>query len=444
MDVGTLTRKMDAGQLSALDLTRLCVARIKERNLRLHAVETLLEEQALASAEAADAARADGRKNGPLHGIPVLIKELIDIAGLETLHGSRCYGASVAVRSAPLVQRLEAAGAIILGTTHMVEFAMGSWGTNEARGTPLNPRGGTKDWYAGGSSSGSAVAVAAGLVPLAIGSDTGGSIRIPATICGVHGFKPSRGLIPTEGVAPLAATFDTIGPLGNSIADLRLACEVMAGRSFAPDRALSRNLTIAVVSAEDLVPCAPEVLDMRERLMMRLSALGHRVVPITLPASLPRLQELNGTIVAFEAWQHFHQQASDPSSPMDPHVRKRVLAGKDVDETKYRALLDEIAEMTKSFAQAQADVDAILLPGTPIPAAGLETVDQDEIPLSRYTRMANTLDLCAIAMPVGATPEGAPLGIQLCAPWGHDSRLLAVAEKLEPDFSDLYVPLATS
>jgi aspartyl-tRNA(Asn)/glutamyl-tRNA(Gln) amidotransferase subunit A len=178
--------------------------------------------------------------------------------------------------------------------------------------------------------------------------------------------------------------------------------------------------------------------------MMRLSALGHRVVPITLPASLLRLQELNGTIVAFEAWQHFHQQASDPSSPMDPHVRKRVLAGRDVDETKYRALLEEIAEMTKSFAQAQADVDAILLPGTPIPAAGLETVDQDEIPLSRYTRMANTLDLCAIAIPVGATPEGAPLGIQLCAPWGQDSRLLAVAEKLEPGFADLYIPLATS
>jgi len=436
MDIGTLSREMAAGRLSALELVRRCIERIKAQNPRLHAVAALRETQALARAQALDAERAAGKLRGRLHGMPVLVKELIDVAGLATLHGSLCYGAPVATRSAPLVERLEAAGAIVLGTTHMVEFAMGSWGTNETRGTPLNPRGGASDWYTGGSSSGSAVAVAAGFVPLAIGSDTGGSVRIPATVCGVQGFKPSRGLIPTQGVAPLAATFDTIGPLANSVADLRLATEVLAGTELPPDMSVPRSLTLAVVEPEELAPCSAEILDMRARVLARLRAQGHRIVPALLPASLPRLQEINGSIVAFEAWRSFRAQAEDASSPMDPHVRKRVLTGRDVSEETYRGLLEEMSAMAAAFAAAHADTDAILLPGTPIPAASLETVDQDEIPLSRYTRLANTLDLCAIALPVGETAEGAPTGIQLCAPWGLDGHLLAVAESLAPQIAD--------
>lgn len=436
MDVEALSLKMAAGRLSALELTRQCIMRIKAQNDRLHAVATLCETQALAQAEMLDAERAAGKTRGPLHGIPVLVKELVDIAGLTTLHGSLSHGAPVANSSAPIIQRLAAAGAIILGTTHMVEFAMGSWGTNEVRGTPLNPSGGTRDWYAGGSSSGSAVAVAAEFAPLAIGSDTGGSVRIPATICGVYGFKPSHGLIPTEQVTPLAATFDTIGPLGNSVTDLRIACEIMAGRTFPAGTPLPRQLTIAAVTPEELAPCAPEILDMRERVLTRLSALGHRVVPTSLPADLVELQEINGTIVAYEAWKSFHAQATDISNPMDPHVRKRILFGGEVDDSTYHNLLDKVSAMTNSFASHLAGIDAILLPGTPIPAAGLETVNQDEIPLSRYTRIGNVLDLCAIALPIGKTAEGAPLGIQLCAPRGQDGRLLAIAEALAPHMVD--------
>lgn len=430
MDVETLSREMAAGRRTALDVTGDCIARIKARNPRLHAVAELFEAEALDRAAFLDAERAAGRVLGPLHGIPVLVKELVDIAGVVTRHGSLCYGAAPAVRDAPLVARLRAAGAIILGTTHMVEFAMGSWGTNAARGTPLNPAGEARDWYAGGSSSGSAVAVAAGLVPLAVGSDTGGSVRIPASICGVVGFKPGMGLIPTEGVAPLAPTFDTIGALGNSVADIRLACEVMAGRALPGRGPLPERLTFAAVTEADLAPASPEVMAMIEAVRHRLVALGHRIVPAVLPRGLAGLQELNGVIVAHEAWQVFHRQAEDSASPMDPHVRRRVLAGKAISAADYRRSLDEMAAMARAFRDGLAGIDAVLLPGAPIPAAGLETVDEAAIPLSRYTRLANCLDLCGIALPVSVTAGGAPLGIQLLAPSGQDARLLDIAARL--------------
>lgn len=435
MDVEALSREMAAGRTDARRLTRQCIARIGAENDRLHAVAILRAEEALARAELLDAERAAGQVRGPLHGIPVLVKELIDIAGIATAHGSLCYGAPVAARNAPVIDRLEAAGAIILGTTHMVEFAMGSWGTNQARGTPLNPHGGAEAWYAGGSSSGSAVAVAAGFAPLAIGSDTGGSIRIPAAICGLFGFKPDHGLIPLDGVAPLAPSFDTIGALGRSVADIRLACEVMAGRRFAPRRPLPDRLRIAAVPAARLHPCADEVLACHEAAIRRLRALGHEVTEARLPCSLEELQELNGRIVAYEAYRSFRAQAEDPRSPMDPHVRARVLAGAGIDAATHAALLGQLAGMAADFARDHAGADAVMLPGTPLPAAGLDTVDETRIPLSRYTRMANCLDLCAVSIPVGATASGAPLGLQFCAPRGRNGDLLALAERLAPELA---------
>lgn len=432
MNVQELSRAMAAGRLTAHHLACACIARIKAQNPRLHAVAELLEEAALRQAAALDAERAAGRVRGPLHGIPILVKELIDIEGVVTRHGSDCYGADPASQDAPLVGRLRAAGAVILGTTHMVEFAMGSWGTNAARGTPLNPAGGQHAWFAGGSSSGSAVAVAAGFAPLAIGSDTGGSVRIPASICGVLGFKPSTGLIPTDGVAPLAPTFDTIGVLGNSVADLRLACEIMTGQdlSTAP---LPRQLTIAAVGECDLAPVDPRVLAMMRAVLRRLEANGHRIVPAMLPRSLLALQELNGTIVAYEAWQVFRRQVEDEGTPMDPHVRRRVRFGARISAADYRRAREEMAAMASAYRASLSGIDAVLLPGTPTPAAGLDTVDESAIPLSRYTRMANCLDLCGIALPVGATDEGAPLGIQLLAPSGQDAKLLDMAMLLPLD-----------
>ncbi|MDR0808599.1 MAG: amidase [Gemmobacter sp.] len=432
MDIVTLSREMAEGRMDALGLTRHCIARIREDNDRLHAVAILRAEEALARAAFLDAERAAGRMRGPLHGIPVLVKELVDIAGIATAHGSLCYGAPVAARNAPLIDRLEAAGAIILGTTHMVEFAMGSWGTNQARGTPLNPRGGGAAWYAGGSSSGSAVAVAAGFAPLAIGSDTGGSIRIPAALCGLYGFKPDHGLIPLDGVAPLAPSFDTIGALGCSIADIRLTCEIMAGQRFAPRRPVSGRLRIAAVPAARLHPCADEVLACYEAVIRRLSALGHEVTEARLPRSLEELQTLNGRIVAYEAYRSFHAQAEDPASPMDPHVRARVLAGAGTSAATHAALLAERAALAADFARDHHEVDAIMLPGAPLPAAGLDTVDETRIPLSRYTRMANCLDLCAVSIPVGTAVSGAPLGLQFCALRGRNGDLLALAERLAP------------
>lgn len=430
--IAGLVREQAGGRLSARRLAETSIARIRAGNDRLHAVAELFEAEALSRADALDAARLAGQRPGPLHGIPVLVKELVDVAGLATAHGSFCYKDQPAAADAPLLARLRAAGANIIGTTHMVEFAMGSWGTNAQRGTPLNPHGGQEDWFPGGSSSGSAVAVAAGFVPLAVGSDTGGSIRIPAALCGIYGFKPSYGLIPLTGVAPLAGSFDTIGALGRSVDDLRLCCGVMADQALEPVEGVPGALHLACVTAADLAPCDAEMLQNYLQIRDRLAAAGHRITDLQLPESLSALQQLNGTIVAYEAWQHFGNIAADPQSRMDPHVRARVMAGAAVSAGTYTAEKARLAQMTADFAQRWSGIDAFVMPGTPIPSAGLEQVDEQTIPLSRYTRLANCLELCGISLPCGQTRSGAPLGLQLCAVSGQDARLLTIAEAIDP------------
>lgn len=246
-------------EVSAAERVTACLARIAERNGQLHAVSAVMADRALTRAAALDRSAASGQPRKPLHGLPVLVKELCDIRGLPTNFGSLAYATAPAQATAPALQRLEDAGAVLLGTTHMVEFAIGSWGTNYARGTPWNPADLATHRVPGGSSSGSAVAVAAGLAPVAIGSDTGGSIRIPSSLCGVVGFKPTYGLIPTEGVAPLGPTFDTLGPITRTVAEARLLTEVVAGTDLPCPPVNLSGLRIAVVSDPALAPVTDEV-----------------------------------------------------------------------------------------------------------------------------------------------------------------------------------------
>jgi aspartyl-tRNA(Asn)/glutamyl-tRNA(Gln) amidotransferase subunit A len=213
-------------RLTSVALVSASLAKIEATNGKLHAFVTVFSDSAMERAAALDAETAAGSSRGPLHGLPVAIKDLADIRDRVTGFGSRCYSDTPARSTAPFIKALEDAGAIIIGQTHMVEFAFGSWGTNYAMGTPVNPAG-PGHLAPGGSSSGSAVAVASGMVPLAIGSDTGGSVRIPAGLCGVAGMKPSHGLTSLEGVAPLSADLDTIGPLAKDVAGLKFLLDAI-------------------------------------------------------------------------------------------------------------------------------------------------------------------------------------------------------------------------
>lgn len=419
-----------SGKASAREGVEACLARIAAQDPSLHAFVAVFEAQARAAAARADAAAGAGMRLGPLHGIPFAVKDLADIAGHAPSFGSRCYARGMAARTAPAIARLEAAGAILVGVTHMVEFAIGSWGTNSAMGTPRNPCDPAVHRVAGGSSSGSAVAVAAGLVPFAIGSDTGGSIRIPASLCGTVGFKPSSGVIPLDGIAQLSATFDTLGPLARSVADVAHVTAVLADRAptgLAP--ALPENLGYVPLASLD--PIDGEIAASYADLLARLRRRGHRLQAVHLPCSLAEYQRRNGRIVAHEVFGRLGALAQDATLPLDPHVRQRVLAGAAVPESEYRALLETRTADVADMRRHLADRPILLLPSTPIQARRIDDVDETAIPLSRFTRLANYLDLVAISVPMGGL--SLPAGLQILGPAGSDDVVLAAAAALEPE-----------
>src|SRR5216683_2572421 len=227
--VAELSRAFGARTLSPIDAVEALLERIRRLNPALHAFIAVYEADARRAAEGADRAIRAGHRVGPLHGVPIALKDLVDIEGRVTTGGSKVWAARVSLVTATLAERLIAAGMIVLGKTHTVEFAMGSWGTNTHLGTPRNPWDPAQHRTPGGSSSGSGVAVAAGLTPVAIGTDTGGSVRLPAAWCGIVGLKVTVGRISTFGVLPLSFTLDTPGPLARSVEDAALIFRLLNG-----------------------------------------------------------------------------------------------------------------------------------------------------------------------------------------------------------------------
>ncbi len=224
-----LARELATGETSSREIVDACLARIAALDGRLHAFIDVYRDDALASADAADRERRAKWPRGPLHGLPIALKDLLHLAGRQTTAGSKNWRGRISDHTATSVERLIAAGMIPLGKTHLVEFAFGGWGRNEPMGAPWNPWDTTVHRVAGGSSSGSAVATAAGLAPAAIGSDTGGSVRIPAGLCGLTGLKTTYGLVSLYGAVPLSGTLDTIGPLAHTAEDAALLTAAMAG-----------------------------------------------------------------------------------------------------------------------------------------------------------------------------------------------------------------------
>ena len=418
-------------RLSSEELVQRCLARIADENGRLHAFSSVFPEEALADARRLDNERRQGIRRGPLHGLPIAVKDLADIKGRLTGFGSRVYAREPARETASFVERLKAAGLIVIGTTHMVEFAFGSWGTNHATGTPWNPLDPTVHRVPGGSSSGSAVAVAAGLVPAAIGSDTGGSIRIPASLCGVVGFKPTVGSVSTEGVAPLSPTFDTIGPLAKSVNDARLMFAALTGTEVPrlPGRTMSAR--VGVVDRAQLEPIDPHVADAFEDAIDRLSDAVEVRETVRLPLPLSEYQRLSGEIMAFEAYRRLRVLVEDESTPLDPFVRQRVRAGREIDAKRYDAALQERQKAIRDFGPILDRFDVILLPATPLRAVPVAEVDESIFPMSRFTRIGNYLDLCGISIPVSSRDGGLPVGLQAVAGTGRDADLLAFGEQIE-------------
>ncbi|TFH47855.1 MAG: amidase [Lysobacterales bacterium] len=418
-------------RVSARDLVESCLESIARQNARLRAFICVFEEEARAAADLADQERRSGHGRGPLHGIPVGIKDLADIRGWPTGFGSRAYASGPATDDAFFVTRLRQAGAIPLGKTQMVEFAFGSWGTNHSLGTPINPMDQHVERVAGGSSSGSAVAVAAGMVPLAIGSDTGGSIRIPAALCGIAGLKTSAGLVSTDGVAPLSHTFDTIGPMTRCVEDAALALEALAGTCPPSGPADLAGLRLAAVDNAQIEPLDDFVRQAHYHMVQLLTRAGCQVERFRFPLELVEIQRRNGAIMAYEAYASLRTLVDDEAVQLDPYVRQRVQAGAVLSRDDYNMLLAQRHRDLQAFSDSFAGFDCLFLPTTPITARQLTEVDESSIPLSRLTRAGNYYDLCGLSLPYMPHDNSLPIGMQLLMRSREDARLLSVGARIE-------------
>jgi aspartyl-tRNA(Asn)/glutamyl-tRNA(Gln) amidotransferase subunit A len=426
--LAALGRRLENRSLLSEELVRHYLARIAHENDKLHAFSNVFDEEALADARCLDDERRRGIVRGTLHGLPIAVKDLADIKGRVTGFGSRAYGSEPARETACFVERLKEAGLIIIGTTHMVEFAFGSWGTNHTVGTPWNPIDRVTHRVPGGSSSGSAVAVAAGLIPGAIGSDTGGSIRIPASLCGIVGFKPTIGRVSTKGVAPLSPTFDTIGPLVNSVHDARLILAALTETEVPSVTTDVAQMRIGIVERSQLEPLDPHVARLFDDAVTRLRTTVEHCESVRLPMAPAEYQRRTGEIMAFEAYQRLRRIVDDEASPLDPFVRQRARAGREVSEIRYHEALAERQQAIREFSPVFARYDIIVLPTTPLPAVPLTEVDESTFPMSRFTRIGNYLDLCGISVPLRPLDGGLPVGLQILAGTGRDADLLAFGE----------------
>jgi len=442
--VSELIEKLASGELTSEALVQQYLDRIDALDGRLQAFVEVYREEALQQARAADLLRQAGSILGPLHGIPVGLKDLVDIKGYVTTGGSAAYKDRQATVTATLVHRLQQQGAIILGKTHTVEFATGGWGTNTQLGTPWNPWDLKVARTPGGSSSGSGVAVAAGLVPIALGTDTGGSVRLPASWCNLTGLKVSSGRISGYGLMPLSTTLDTPGPMARSAVDARIFYRALQG--FDPldprgrlvpsgdnSRRLSEDLSgvrLARLPAAERALSSSEVLQAYDETLQTLAAAGADIVDIDLPFGFNEVAELNGLIMHSEGYSFYKELLDDPNAPLDEDVRPRLLQGRDVGAAEYLRAIRRREEMQQHFYSVFNKVDGILTPTTLTAPIPIDAVDQSTGP-AYYTRFGNFFNLSAIALPNGKTAEGLPLSFQILGKPYSEEMLLALGERYQ-------------
>jgi aspartyl-tRNA(Asn)/glutamyl-tRNA(Gln) amidotransferase subunit A len=421
-----LSDMIAARQLSPVELVEAVLERIYANEPKLHSFVEVYGDEARLAAEAADKAIRSGHAVGPLHGIPVALKDLVEIEGRVVTGGTKIWSERRATRTATLARRLIGAGMILIGKTHMVEFAFGGWGTNQRLGTPWNPWDARVARIPGGSSSGSGVAVAARLVPWAIGTDTGGSVRLPASFCGVTGLKTTIGRISTYGVLPLSSTLDTPGPIARTVEDTAILYRAMQGPDPRDPKTLGhhfhdpmstlkrgiRGLRLARMPEEERAGVAADVLRSYDESLEALARLGAQVEPVKLPFHFEDCAAQTSPITLTEAYSILGDLVDNRDLPLDEAVRARLLPGSKISAREYLSALREREELKRAFETALSDFDALLTPTTETTAIPVNSVDQSKAPV-RFTRAANLLELCALALPNGFDAGGLPTSLQI-------------------------------
>ena len=398
---------------------------------------TVYADAARTAADAADARARAGMPLGPLDGLTVSIKDLFDVKGEPTRAGAKILAdAPPATADAPVVRRLRAAGAVILAKTNMSEFAFTGLGANPHYGTPGNPADRAR--VPGGSSSGAAVAAADEMCDIAIGTDTGGSTRIPAAFCGVVGFKPSKRRIPTDGAFPLSYTLDSIGPLARSVAACALADAVMAGEEPGALEPMSLSgLRLGIPQGLPLKDLDQTVLKGFTSAIGRLGKAGVRISdePLALIDDMLTVNINGGGFAPTEAFAVHREHLRTRADDFDPNVRARIERGGTVSAADYVLMMRERARLVRAMDARLRDLDALVLPTTPIVAPAIaevataEAFNAKNMMALRNTVIVNFFDLTAISLPLPR--DGLPVGLMLVARNGHDHRLFRVAAAVE-------------
>jgi aspartyl-tRNA(Asn)/glutamyl-tRNA(Gln) amidotransferase subunit A len=440
------------GELSPVALTEALLARIEALDPALHAFLAVTRDRALAEARAAEAALRGGQDRGPLHGIPYVAKDLFDVKGQATTAGTRLLAGNVAARDGAVIRKLAAAGMVLLGKTHTVQFAFGGVGINHDQGTPHNP------WHRephapGGSSSGSAVAVAAGLAPLGLGTDTGGSVRLPAGLCGIVGLKTTVGRVSRAGVYPLSAMLDSVGPLTRSVEDAALVYQAIQGLDYddestvgvAPHDVLpalergARGLRLAFAETVFFEDVEPEVERAVREAGRVLAGLGATVESLAVPEVAQAMAEDKRVlVVAAEACTVNGEILDQHADALDPVVARRMALGRTLAAVDYLALVRRWSALRASVVRTLEDVDALLVPTAPLTARPVAAIDRDYETYAshngrylRNTTLGNVLNLCGVSVPCGQDRDGLPIGLMVYAKPFREDVALRVARAYE-------------
>jgi len=435
--VAQLERDLIAGRTTSRELVEQALAKIAAPyGEGARSFIKVYADGARAEADYADGLRQQGVRRSPIDGLPVSLKDLFDVAGDVTRAGSKVL-AIEARQDAGAVARLRAAGAIFVGRTNMVEFAFGGVGLNPHYGTPRNPWDRRSARVPGGSSSGAAVAQAEGMCAMALGSDTRGSIRQPAALCGVVGFKPTARRVPRDGAFPLSYTLDSIGPLANSVACCAAYDAVLAAESGALAALPAKGLRLLLPRSMAIEDLDAEVGDAFERALRKLAAAGAQVTEMPVPAFDRQDEYFKGGGIAGAEVVHVHKPYAARFKEYDPRVGKRVAMGSTLSAADYVELLQLRAAFIREIEALAAPYDAIVMPTTPCVAptiaeteAGDEAYFRWNFRIMRNTGLINFLDGCAVTLPCHER-GAAPVGFMVCGTALTDRRILAVAGAVE-------------
>ncbi|WP_186418767.1 amidase [Bosea sp. CS1GBMeth4] len=439
----TLTELQEAlatGSATSIALTEDALAGAQASNGEGARVFTrLYAERALKAARASDALRQAGFPRSPIEGLPISIKDLFDVAGDITMAGSVALDDAPPARAnSPVVERLIAAGAVIVGRTNMTEFAFSGLGLNPHYGTPLNPFDRAAKRIPGGSSSGAAVSVSDGMAAAAVGTDTGGSVRIPAALCGLTGFKPTARRVPRDGVLPLSTSLDSVGPIGRSVACCAMLDAVLSGtgENLLGDASLA-GLRLAVPTTVALDGMDTAVAASFEAALATLSRAGARISEIAVP-EFAQLGAINvkGGLAAAEAW-HWHRELIQRAGERyDPRVRVRILRGREMSAADYIDVLAARAAWVAAVEWRIAPFDALVMPTVPVVAPRIDELADDAVfgatnlLILRNPTFINFLDGCALSLPCHRRGE-APVGLMIAGAGGRDRAILSIGQAVE-------------